>query len=337
MKIKKEYIILLLVIIALSVYLAMRSTDRTHYQLPELTDLERGKITKIEISKEGDAIVLIKRDNQWYLEPKGYLADTGKVDSMLAVFETLSLAALVSESKDDQRYDLHPARRITAKAWQEDALMRNLDMGKAAPSFRHTFVKLADDSRVYHANDNFRSKFEQTPDSLRDRGVLSFKTGDIQAVQITKDQASIELVRNEVSIEPAASQPEKPETAPPEAAKFEWQDRNGKKVNDQNLNRLLTTLGSLKCSGYIDDRNKDSFTKPICTVRLNGIQEHQLEIFAKLEKDAEHYPAVSSGSDYPFLLSDNQAQQVMKDPSEMLLKSEVEEKKSAESKESKPE
>ena len=332
MKIKKEYIILLVIIIALSVYLFMRSTDRTHYQLPELTGLERGNITKIEILNEGDAIVLKKRDNQWYLEPKGYPADTGKVNNMLAVFETLSLAALVSESEDYQRYDLHPARRITAKAWKDDTLRRSLDIGKAAPSFRHTFVKLADDSRVYHANDNFRSKFEQTPDSLRDRGVLSFKAGDIQAVSITKDPVSVELVRKEVSIAPAVSQPEKPETAPPAVAKFEWQDRSGKKVNDQNLKRLLTTLGSLKCTGYIDDRSKDSFSKPIYAVTLKGIQEHLLEIFDKLEKDAEHYPAASSGSDYPFLLSDNQAQQIMQDPAEMLSKSEADEKKSAESK-----
>ena len=328
MKVKKEYIILLLIIVGLSVYLATRSTDRTHYQLPEMTGLDRGTITKIEISNEGDTILLKKKDNQWYLEPKGYLADTDKVDSLLAVFENLSLAALVSESKDYQRYDLHAARRITAKAWQEDTLRRSLDIGKAAPSFRHTFVKLADDSRVYHANDNFRSQFEQTPDSMRDRGVLSFKAGDIQAVHVTQDQASVELVRNEVSIESAAPQPEKPETTPPAAAKFEWQDRNGKKANDQNLNRLLTTLGSLQCSAYIDDRNKDSFKEPIYTVRLNGIQEHRLDIFAKLEKDAEDYPAISTGSNYPFLLSASQAQQIMKDPSEMLATPEGDQKKS---------
>ena len=327
MKVKKEYIILIVIIIGLSVYLFMRSSDRTHYQLPELTGLDRGNITKIEISKEGDAIILKKRDNQWYLEPKGFLADTSKVDSMLAVFETLSLAALISESKDYQRYDLHPSKRITAKAWQEDTLLRNLDIGKAAPSFRHTFVRLAEDSRVYHANDNFRSKFDQTSDSLRDHAVLAFKAGDIQTVHITKDQASVELVRNEVSIEPTASQPEKPETAPPATAKFEWQDRSGNKVNGQDLNRLLTTLGSLKCTGYIDDRNKDSFTRPIYTVRLHGLHEYQLDIFAKLEKDAETYPAVSSGSKYPFLLADSQVQQIMKDPSDMLAKPEQNQKK----------
>lgn len=320
MKAKKEYVILILIIAALSAYLLMRSTDRTHYRLPALADLEPGKISKIEISRAGDALVLKKRDNQWYLEPMGYLADTNQVNGMLAVFETLSLAALVSESKDYQRYDLHPAKRITAKAWQQDALMRNLDIGKAASSFRHTFVKLGDDSRVFQATDNFRGKFEQTPDNLRDRGVLSFTSTDIQAVQLTKGKASAELLRREVPVKPSVSQPEKPDTAPPAAVKYEWQDRAGKMANDQNLNRLLTTLGSLKCARYIDDRNKDSFSEPIYAVNLKGVRQHQLEIFAKLEKDAENYPAVSSGSDYPFLLSDSQAQQIMKDPNEFLQK-----------------
>lgn len=322
MKIKKEYIILILIIIGLTVYLATRSTDRTHYQLPELTGLESDQITKIEISKEVNTIALKKRDNQWYLEPEGYLADTRKVDDMLDVIETLSLAALVSESKDYQRYDLHPAKRITAKAWQDDALRRNLDIGKAASSFRHTFVKLADDSRVFQANGNFRGKFEQSKDNLRDRGVLSFKAGDIQEVQITKDQATVEMVRKEVPVEPAASESEKSDAPLPPEVNFEWQDRNGKKANDQDLNRLLTTLGNLKCARYIDDRKKDSFSEPIYSMKLKGGQEYQLNIFAKLEKDAEHYPAVSSGSDYPFLLSDNQAQQIMKAPSEMLAKPE---------------
>ena len=329
MKVKKEYIILLVIIIGLSVYLAMRSSDRTQYQLPIVAGLEPGNITKIEISKDNDTIILKKKDNQWYLEPRGYLADINKVNSMLAVFETLSLAALVSESKDYQRYDLDPAKRIRTKAWQEDAIVRNLDIGKAAPSFRHTFVKLGDDNRVFHANDNFRSKFEQTTDNLRDRGILSFKPTDIQEVHITKEQAAVELVRNEVPVKPAASQPEKSEASTSDAVKFEWQDRNGKKINEQSLSRLLTTLSSLKCSEYIDDRKKDSFSEPIYKVRLKGMQEHQLDIFAKLENDAENYPAVSSGSDYPFLLSDRQIKQIMKDPAEMF-ESSVEDKKKSE-------
>jgi hypothetical protein len=116
------------------------------------------------------------------------------------VFETLTLTALVSESEDYIRYDLHAGKKITVKAWQEDSLMRNFDIGKAASSFRHTFVKLNDDSRVFHARDNFRGKFELSEDNLRDKSVLSFKITDIQEIQIDKDQTSLKLARTQIPV-----------------------------------------------------------------------------------------------------------------------------------------
>jgi hypothetical protein len=328
MKFKKEYIILILIIIGLSVYLFMRSSDRTLYQLPELAGLKQSEITKIEISKTGNSFILKKRDNQWYLEPTGYLADKIKVNAMLNVFEALTLTALVSESKDYNRYDLHPEKRITVKAWQEEALRRNFDIGKAGSSFRHTFVKLGDDSRVFHATDNFRKKFDFTVDNLRDKTVLSFRATDIQEVQITRDQASVKLIRSEVPIKPAVSQPEKADTAPAVAVKFEWQSSDGQKGHDRKLNRLLTTLGSLKCADYINDRRKDAFSAPIYAVKLKGARDYQLDVFAKLQQDDQNYPAVSSASDYPFFLSDSQVQQIMINPEEMLIKPESDKKTS---------
>jgi hypothetical protein len=328
---KKEYLILILIIAALSAYLVMRSFDRTHYQLPEISSLDPGKITKIEISKNDDSIVLKKKDTQWYLDPPGYLADANRVKDMLKVFETFSLTALVSEAKDYSRYDLQAEKRINVKAWLGDTLQRNFDIGKAAPSFRHTFVKLEGDSRIFHASNSFRSKFELTLDNLRDKNVLSFKPADIQEVQITGDQASVKLVRGEVPVGPTVSQEEKADTAPAAAVKFEWQSSDGKKGNDQNINRLLTALGSLRCEQYINDRDKDSFSAPIYTVKLKGVQDYRLDIFAKLKQDDKNHPAVSSANDYPFLLSDSQAQQIMQDPGEFLQK-ERSKKKEAEKK-----
>jgi hypothetical protein len=328
---KKEYLILILIIAALSAYLVMRSFDRTHYQLPEISSLDPGKITKIEISKNDDSIVLKKKDTQWYLDPPGYLADANRVKDMLKVFETFSLTALVSEAKDYSRYDLQAEKRINVKAWLGDTLQRNFDIGKAAPSFRHTFVKLEGDSRIFHASNSFRSKFELTLDNLRDKNVLSFKPADIQEVQITGDQASIKLFRSEVPVGPTVSQEEKADTTPAAAVKFEWQSSDGKKGNDQNINRLLTALGSLRCEQYINDRDKDSFSAPIYTVKLKGVQDYRLDIFAKLKQDDKNHPAVSSANDYPFLLSDSQAQQIMQDPGEFLQK-ERSKKKEAEKK-----
>jgi hypothetical protein len=235
---------------------------------------------------------------------------------MLKVLETLSLTALVSEAKDYSRYDLDAQKRINVKAWLGDTLQRNFDIGKPATSFRHTFVKLGGDSRVFHASNNFRSKFDLTTDSLRDKSVLSFKPADIQEVQITGNQASLKLVRSEIPAGPAASQQEKTGTTPSAAAKFEWQSSDGKKGNDQNINRLLSALGSLHCEQYVNDRNKDSFSAPIYTVTLKGLQDYRLDIFAKLKQDDKNHPAVSSANDDPFFLSDSQVQQIIKDPSD---------------------
>ena len=69
MKVKKEYIVLILIIIGLSAYLLMRTSDRTLYQLPKLTGLKQGEITKIEISQGGNSFTLKKKDDQWYFEP----------------------------------------------------------------------------------------------------------------------------------------------------------------------------------------------------------------------------------------------------------------------------
>ena len=328
MKVKKEYIVLILIIIGLSVYLFMRSSDRTRYHLPELDGLKKSEINKIEISRGSSSLVLKKRDDRWYLEPKGFLADRTKVNAMLNVFEALALTALVSESKDYNRYDLQPEKRISIKAWQQEALKRNFDIGKAATSFRHTFVRLDGDSRVFHARDNFRDKFDFTIDDLRDKTVMSFKTTDIQQVQIIKDAHSVKLIRNEVTVTAAPAQEQKTEPPAAAAVKFEWQNENGEKGNDGNLNRLLTTLGDLKCADYINDRSKNAFSAPIYTVKLKGVEDHQLEIFAMVEKDGKKHPAVSSYSDYPFWVTENLVKQIMINPDDLIEKAESDQKTS---------
>jgi hypothetical protein len=328
MKVKKEYIILILIIAGLSAYLLMRSSDRTLYQLPQIAGLEQKQITKIEISKEGQSIVLNKKDDKWYLDPPGYLVDANRVNDMLNVFATLALTALVSESEDYVRYDLHAGEKITVKAWQDDSLKRNFDIGKAASSFRHTFVKLNDDSRVFHARDNFRGKFDLTEDNLRDKSVLSFKITDIQEIQIDKDQTSLKLARAQIPVELAKSAQEKSENSVPEAMRPVWQGPDGKQADAISLNRLLTTLSKLSCDAYITDRKKDAFSDPIYKVKLKGIQDFQLDIFAKLETDDQNYPAVSSANDYPFFLSDSKVQKITINPEEMLKKPESDEKKS---------
>jgi hypothetical protein len=330
MKLKKEYIILAVIIIALSVYLYKRSSDRTLYELPAIPKVAQKDITKLQITKGKTAIVLTKKDDKWYIEPAGYPADANKVKDMLNALENFTLTALVSESKNYSLYELDPEQKINVKAWQGDDLRLDFDLGKTASSYRHTFVKPSGEERVFHARGNLKNSFDLSVDQLRDKAVLAFNPTDIQQVQISKDQQSLVFTRTPVPVEvkaPDAEKTEKKEDSTQPAQRLVWQAANGKPANESALNQLLSTLSNLRCEKFIDDRKKEDYTSPLFTLQLKGAKEYSLAIFPKAEEKETAYPAISSGSDYPFQLSGSEVNRIMKAPDDFLQKSEADQKK----------
>ena len=314
MKVKKEYIILAVVVIALSVYLVMRTSDRTQYKLPDIAPVVSKDISKLQISRDKVSIVLNKKDDKWYIAPEEYTADGSKVKNMLSAIENLTVTALVSESKNYLLYDLTAEKRINVKAWQGENLKRDVDLGKTASSFRHTFVKMAGDERVYHARGNFRNNFDFNVDDLRDKLVLALNAADIQQIQVTGDQQSLTLNKTPAPVVVEGTQTEKITETTPATNEPVWQSEDGRPVDETVVQQILTTASKLLCEKYITDRRKDEFTSPLFTLQLKGAQEYSLSIFAKTAEKDTNYPAVSSGSDYAFLLSDSQVDQIMKDP-----------------------
>jgi hypothetical protein len=312
MKVKKEYILLVAIILALSIYLLKRNTNKLSYQLPSLSNIPIENISKVEISGLGNHIVLKKKDKKWYIGTMNYLADSNKTKDILDVIGRLSLTALVSESKEYSRYHLHDNKKISVKAWVGDSIKREFMIGKVASSYQHTFVKISGDHRVYHATGNFRGKFDQTIDKLRDKLVLSFEKKDIHEIKITKGNQSLVYKREPVAVlvdpmntkkEPASSS-EIPEPA--------WKRSDNENVDQSSLESFLDTLSHLRCDSYIPNKTKDDFTKPLRSILLVGKDKYTLSIFPELEKESEKYPALSSEKDYPFLLTKLQVENIIK-------------------------
>ena len=314
MKLKKEYIILALVIIALAAYLVTRTSDRTQYQLPDVPQVAAKEISKLQITREGAIIVVNKKDDKWYIAPEEFPADGNKIKDILNAIENLTLTALVSESKNYPLYDLDEEKKINVKAWQADNLRRDVDLGKTASSFRHTFVKPAGDERVFHARGNFRNNFDLTVDDLRDKRVLTLNPADIIQFQVIKDQQSLILNKTQAPVAVESSQAKKQTEAAPQANKAEWQALDGRPVDEAVVQQILDIVSDLRCEKFISERGKDDFTSPLFTLRLKGGQDYSLSIFAKAAEKDTDYPAVSSGTNYPFLLSGSQVDKIMKDP-----------------------
>ncbi|MBF0118896.1 MAG: DUF4340 domain-containing protein [Desulfobacterales bacterium] len=296
MKIKKEYIILVLVILILSAYLIFHSYDKSNYKLPILPVVSKKDITKIEILNKNKNIELIKKDDKWHIEPKKYVVDNSKIDSMLSSIANITLTAMVSESKNYNRYDLDNDKKIILKAWVNDKLEREIELGKTAPSYQHTFVKLVSDFRVYHAKDNLKNKFDESIEDLRDKTVLSFKQDEIREINLTKDNLKISLLKKD----------------------GKWTNPDNKKVKEDKLNSLLSTLSNLKCEKFIEDGKKESFKDPNIIVLLKGTKEYSLSIFVASDKDKKSYKGVSSDSIEPFDVSEFQADDILKKSDEFL-------------------
>ncbi len=322
---KKEYLILAAIIILLGGYLFIHDVDRSQYELPPTPKVAAKDVTKLEIEKEGNTIVLLRDADDWLIGDKKHPADAETVKQILAVIENFKLTALVSASKAYTRYDLSDDKRISVKVYAGDVLKRAFDIGKQAETYQHTFVKLSGDPNVYHAQKNFKRTFEVTVDSLRDKKVFSLSPATINTISVKTADGDITLGRKEVSPEEETSaiSPEDGKQGHEEDAAeadsetdkdkaktvLVWQDAAGNTVEEDAVADFLSKLSDLKCESYIDDKTKADFEAPNQTITLTGDQTYTLSIFEKVASDNK-FPAVSSQNDYPFLLSKSLVDQI---------------------------
>jgi hypothetical protein len=303
MKVKKEYAILAVVIVALGLYLFFRNTDRTTYALPELPALKTQDLTKIEIGKGNRTVVLTRKDDGWLVAPGDYPADGTLVDRMLDALADLKVTALVSETQNYTRYELDENQQIRVTAYQDDKAVRSFRIGKAAETMRHTHITLSDDPNVYHAQGNFRQDFDHTVDDLRDKTVLAFKKEDVTEYSIATEGKTVTIKKAPTPPAPEGDDAAT-DAAPEKATAVEWKTDDGRTVANDAVQRLLADLSGLKCRTYLTDRAKTDFADPAFLIRINGAAESVLEIFDPADDTATEVPARSSLRQDPFTLSD---------------------------------
>ena len=318
MKMRKEAIILGIVIAVLSLYLIFNKSDRSLYELPDLKPILPSKISKLTLDSSEGSIVFIRKAGGWTINEEAYPGDETNIKRVTDMVANLTLTTLISESKNYGRYDLDPEHAITVKAWEGDKLVREFDVGKAASSHRHTFVKLVGDHRVYQAQEGFRNRIQGNADMFRDKTVMSFETGQIEQVQVSK--MDVRAIFSKTPPLPVASEtPADGDVPEVKSANSVWRNAAGEIVKENKITKLIDDFSSLKCRAFVYDRQKADFTDPIATITFKGAQEYTLQIFEPLEKDASEFPAISSQNDDPFLVPKWQADQVINAFDEIVL------------------
>ena len=359
--IKKEYIILAVIIVILLGYLLFRSKDKVHYKVPVLDPVKKEDIDKIEIKRSDETITLVKKDSKWLIHPQGYPTAADQVDRIVGTITQLTLTDLVSKSKNYSLYDLTADKAVHVKAFNKDVVVRDFEVGKMASTYGHTFVKIKDNPNVYYAAESFRSHFDTRMNDLRDKLVMKLDSNEISEVTIEKEGQAYVFARNAQPIESPAVEPDKAKDKKKEEKKvgeskpaaveppkpdeqITWVMPDGKKAKKSQLDSLINQLTDLSCQEYIADKTKEDFKiqVPIYTLKLKGSKDYIMTFFPKLETKKEEkkeeeeeppipggekYPVISSENAYPFYLASWKAEQIMKKPEDLMEEGKKEEDK----------
>ncbi|MEA1969389.1 MAG: DUF4340 domain-containing protein, partial [Thermodesulfobacteriota bacterium] len=283
---KKEYLILAAVIALLSGYLVLHKENGNNYALPELSKIEISDITGIDIKQKEKSFLLKKDDNLWFLGDKKYPADSNKVDKMVDIVKELSVTALVSEQGSLKRYELDPENRIKVKVLSGSETIREFEIGKTAPTYNHTFIRIKGDKKVYHAKKSFRSDFDLTVGDLRDKKVFSFELESINEITIEKgelkkefylaenklfDQDSDETVENEIgNLVDKDSDNGKFDNEKKEKI---WKSKEGSEFDKKAFDSLVSMVSDFNCSQYSDSDSKELYLslKPLCRIIVDDM------------------------------------------------------------------
>jgi len=284
MKIKFEYIILGVLVIAVSLYLLFRDRDRMRYKLPTLEPISSEDINRIEIKRHAATIELVRSGDVWEILPERHKADAQRARDILNTIQSFSITDLVSVSKSYDQFGLGNETRIEVTAFQEDTAVRRFYVGSSARTSQHTYITLPDDARVFHARGNLRGTFDRDHEDLRDKLILSFDSSIITEIEINKDGSSFRLIRT------TGAQKTQSETT--------WKTSTGDDWDNKSVDNLLKQLSNLRCTRYLVDKPDPSQT--LVSVSLKGDKTYRLDIFGK---SGSEYPGVSPQAESAFLLS----------------------------------
>ncbi len=309
MKFKKEYIVLLLVIAGLVGYLSFRDSGQSDRDLPQPKAVDSAKIDRLIVTgKNHTPLEIVKKDEKWFIEPQGYPADSAQAKNMVNAIGELRLTALISESGNYDRYGLSDNDKIDVQVYAAGAKLNEIEIGATAPTNQHTFVMLTGDPNVYHARGNIQRTFDLTAEKLRDKSIFDFEAAHITAITLHEADKTIALSRKELPKEEKASGKEDP-GGPAAKPKTEWQDTEGRAVDQNAVEQLLNNMAHLDCDTYMEDGAKEKLTDPTWTATFkNDKDEFTIALFGKVKPEADQRPATASASAYAFLLNQTRVQ-----------------------------
>lgn len=295
MKIKKSTLILLGVSAALVLFLLFK---------PEasIRNVEKWKAIskdadKLLIEKGNRSISFVKKGNDWLIGTNQYLADPEKIKKLVETMKTNRRFEVVDTFSLDEKYEIDASNRTTATLHTASG-DRSLIIGKAAPTYSHTFVKIPGNTKTFQTEGNFTYDFGQEANYYRAKQFFNFSSEEAKSVEFKDASGRTLLITRTADIS----------TNTNFAPKTSWKDGQGRVYKDEDVGDIVSTISHINATAFPDDAKAsyESTAKgPILSqiVIKTSSKTYSLTIFR--EKNGSDNLAIASDRKEVFQLSED--------------------------------
>lgn len=314
----KKYAILGVILVALiGTWVALTLTKNINYGKPSLA--EANTIDKIEMRfGTNEEITLALTNSVWRVLPQGYLADSNKANEMVAQLKDLTFAdEKPRKGGTFRKYDLHEEQGITVKAYDAGNVVRDIAVGKTAPTRSHTFVRIKNGDKVYSAEGVFRGTFsKKDPLAVVSPTITSFNTADVTHIWITEDGSEYTMMKKVEEVTNILSQNtnftnQTPTTIPFTNWEASWKD------DDADTNAIagfLSKAGALSSYTFVTEGVAEGMSNYIRMVRVRaqGVEQEIYIVRKEQENETVNYILGVKGRKVLFKVPEAQVTDLLK-------------------------
>jgi len=315
--VRKEYIILLIIIVISVSYLLKKDNDKTEINLPELVRIDKKDIKKIEIKNSKGKFVLAKNDNKWKLEQSGFPVMEGKAEKMLELLSDTDISDLISKTGLYERYGLTENNRAVVIAYKDNAKIRELEIGNKAEAGNRTFVKLKGDKNIYQARGDFKNVFDIDKDNIIDKKIFTFYKDDITELIINQGEKKYHFLKvDESELKNGKKKKSEEANDVKKEKKLIWVNADNKaEANNEEIDAYISDNSSLRCESYIEKgkfKNKE-ITLDIIFIDKNR-RNYRLSLYGNLSdiKNINKITATSPDRGFLFIMSKDRIEKLLK-------------------------
>jgi hypothetical protein len=316
----KRIVISFGIIVVILVYLILSNLKWKSGDIPTVKKLD--STDEIVISKQDKQISIISKNNKWLINKDEFPADPEIVSKLEKEINDLRITDFISKGPHYFKYDLSPEKAIRVIAKKAGAVKRDILVGKASSTNRNTYIKFADNGKVYLADGNLFTEYNKEIDELRDKRIYKVERKDIEWIELTYQGAKLTFDKKteevEVSPEPKAKADSKDskdikdikEKKKRTTEKWICREFKNSDLDTNKINTFADAFSSIRADSY-PDIEKKNIQGMVCRVR-GKVYGKEIELVINSNKDKENYYCTSSESPYIFILRDYEAKKYFK-------------------------